>query len=134
MIIECTLQVRTYECDSYGHVNNAAYLNYLEYARYEFLKTIHFDYPAFVKAGYGIFIAHIDIEYKKPSHTDDILTIQTWPLKKGAVSGTLAQKIVRNGQIIVEAGVTWASVDTQGLPAKLPPQWDVIGLVPENLS
>ena len=25
--------VRSYECDSYGHVNNAVYLNYLEFAR-----------------------------------------------------------------------------------------------------
>ena len=26
-------KVRSYECDSYGHVNNAVYLNYLEFAR-----------------------------------------------------------------------------------------------------
>ena len=27
------LTVRPYECDSYGHVNHAVYVNYLEHAR-----------------------------------------------------------------------------------------------------
>ena len=30
------VEVRSYELDSYNHVNNAVYLNYLEYARMEF--------------------------------------------------------------------------------------------------
>ncbi|MDR2149741.1 MAG: acyl-CoA thioesterase [Spirochaetaceae bacterium] len=132
MITECILQVRTYECDSYGHVNNAIYLNYLEYARYEFLKAINFDYPAFIKAGYGIFVAHLEIDYKKQAYPDDLLTIQTRPLKKGAVSGTLAQKILRDKESIVEAFVTWACVNTEGIPSKLPPQWNVPGLMPED--
>ena len=32
------LQVRSYELDFYGHVNNAIYLNYLEYARGNYLE------------------------------------------------------------------------------------------------
>lgn len=31
-------EVRGYELDSYGHVNNAVYINYLEQARWEILK------------------------------------------------------------------------------------------------
>ncbi|HPX14738.1 MAG TPA: thioesterase, partial [Treponemataceae bacterium] len=36
--------VRSYELDAYNHVNNAVYLQYLEYGRMEFLKAVHFDY------------------------------------------------------------------------------------------
>jgi len=130
MDTECTLKVRTYECDSYNHVNNANYLNYLEFARYEFLKDIGFDYLKSVSAGYGIYIARIEIDYKKPAFTDDELVIKSRPVKKGAVSGTLAQEIWRGEDLIIAAKVTWAFVDSKGMPAKIPPEWDLPGLKP----
>jgi len=132
MITECSLTVRTYECDSYDHVNNANYLNYLEFARYEYLKTIGFDYPSIIKEGYGIYIARLEIDYKKPAVTDEHLTIKSWPIKKGAVSGIIAQEIWRGEELIVKAKVTWAFVDSKGQPAKLPPKWDMPGLNPET--
>ena len=128
MISKCSLKVRTYECDSYGHVNNANYLNYLELARYEFLKDVKFDYPAMIEAGYGIYIARVEIDYRKPAFTDDDLEIRSWSIKKGAVSGILAQEIWRGDDLLVEAKVTWAFVDSKGMPAKIPAQWDVPGL------
>jgi acyl-CoA thioester hydrolase len=130
MITECSLKVRTYECDGYNHVNNANYLNYLEYARYEFLKEVGFDYIKSVEAGYGVYIARIEIDYKKPAFTDDTLVIKSRPVKKGAVSGTIAQEIWRGEDLLIEAKVTWAFVDSKGMPTKIPPEWDVPGLRP----
>lgn len=130
MICECTLTVRTYECDSYGHVNNANYLNYLEFARYEYLRAIGFDYPQVVKAGYGVYVARIAINYKKPATVDDVLLIRSRPIKKGAVSGIIAQEIMRGDTLIADAEVTWAFVDSSGMPAKIPSEWNVPGLTP----
>jgi acyl-CoA thioester hydrolase len=132
MICECSLTVRTYECDSYGHVNNANYLNYLEYARYEYLRTIGFDYPGAIRAGYGVYVARIEIDYKKSAVVDDVLLIRSWPVKKGAVSGVIAQEIKRGDDLIVEAKVTWAFVDSRGMPTRLPKEWDLPGLKPET--
>jgi acyl-CoA thioester hydrolase len=130
MMSECSLTVRTYECDAYGHVNNAVYLNYLELARYEFLKDAGFDYPAMIEAGYGIYVARVEIDYKKSAHTGEELLIRSWPVKKGAVSGIIAQEIRRGEDLIAEARVTWAFVDSRGMPVKIPPAWDVPGLRP----
>lgn len=127
---ECTLKVRTYECDSYNHVNNANYLNYLEFARYEFLKVIGFNYEKAIKSGYGTYISRIEINYKKPAFTDDELVIKTKPVKKGAVSGVLSQEIRRGDDLIIEAKVTWVFVDSKGLPAKIPAEYDLPGLKP----
>ena len=128
MISECKLTVRTYECDSYDHVNNANYLNYLEFARYEFLKDVGFDYPAMIKAGYRIYIARIEIDYKKPAVVDDELLIKSRSVKKGAVSGIIAQEIWHGDDLLVTAKVTWAFVDSKGVPSRIPPEWDREGL------
>jgi acyl-CoA thioester hydrolase len=132
MVCQCSLRVRTYECDSNGHVNNANYLNYLEYARYEFLKAVGFDYPAVIRAGYGIYVARVEIDYKKSAVTDDELLIRSWSVKKGAVSGIIAQEITRGTDLVAEAKVTWAFVDSSGLPTKIPGEWDVPGLKPDG--
>jgi acyl-CoA thioester hydrolase len=134
MISKCSLKVRTYECDSYNHVNNANYLNYLEFARYEFLKDIGFDYLGAVKAGYGVFIARIEIDYKRPAIVDDELVIESRPVKKGALSGTLLQEVWRGSELIVKANVTWAFVDSRGAPTRIPAEFDVAGLRPDGPS
>ncbi|MCL2802021.1 MAG: acyl-CoA thioesterase [Treponema sp.] len=130
METQCTIKVRTYECDGYNHVNNANYLNYLEHARYEFLKEIGFDYDKAFKAGYGTYISKIEIEYKKPAFTDDTLVVKSKPVKMGAVSGTISQQIWRGEDLIITAKVTWAFVDSKGMPTKIPPEFDVPGLKP----
>jgi acyl-CoA thioester hydrolase len=111
-------------------VNNANYLNYLEYARYELLRDVGFDYQAMTKAGYGIYIARIEIDYKKPAVADDELVIESRPVKKGAVSGIIAQEIKRGDNLLVEAKVTWAFVDSRGQPTKIPAELDKPGLKP----
>lgn len=128
----CTLRVRTYECDAYGHVNNAVYLNYLEYARHEYLRAVGFNYLEVIQSGYGLYVARIEIDYKKSAYLDDELTIISWPEKKGAVSGVMAQEIYRGQDLICQARVHWAFVDSQGRPTKIPPQWDLPGLKPEK--
>jgi acyl-CoA thioester hydrolase len=132
MATECSLKVRTYECDSYKHVNNANYLHYLEYARCEYLKDIGFDYEKAVQSGYGVYIARIEIDYKKPAFTDDVLVIKSHPVKKGAVSGVIVQQVWRGEDLLIDAKVTWAFVDSRGQPVKIPPEWDVPGLAPEK--
>ena len=131
MIFKCSIKVRTYECDSYGHVNNAIYLHYLEYGRMESLKDMNFDYAGMIKAGFGVYVARIEIDYKKPAFVDDVLEIRSKPIKKGAVSGVFAQEVWRDDDLLVSAKVTWAFVDSNGAPVKIPPQWDVPGLKPE---
>ena len=56
------VDVRSYELDAYNHVNNAVYLNYLEYARMEYLRRIGFDYVFLIDEGYMLYVTHIDIQ------------------------------------------------------------------------
>jgi len=125
--------VRTYECDAYAHVNNAVYLNYLEYARREFLTACGFDYAAFLAAGYYVFVTRIDIRYKASAHLDDRLGIETESVKLGRLSGTLRQRVLQaDGSVCADAEVTWACVTKDGRLHPIPDEFLVPGLSPEG--
>jgi acyl-CoA thioester hydrolase len=127
---ECTLTARSYECDSYGHVNNAIYLNYLEYARLEFLKALGISSAALRREGYGLVVVRILIEYKAQVKSDDVLRIVTAPLSKQKVRVVFSQKVFRGEVAVAEAEVTWACVNRDGRPVRLPPRLDIPELEP----
>lgn len=86
------IQVRSYHCDSYAHVNNARYLEFLEEARWDYLE------PARKK---GIFddqkliflVVNVNIDYKFPAEVDDILDISTGDVEYGRSSLTIQQVV-----------------------------------------
>jgi acyl-CoA thioester hydrolase len=124
--------VRSYECDSYGHVNNAVYLNYLEYARLEYLTAVGFDYQGLVAAGYSLYVTHIDIRYQSSARLGDRLSVEVEPRKLGRVSGTFRQTIRKSdGSPCAQADVTWASVTAGAKLAPIPHRFMVEGLRPE---
>lgn len=128
-----TLTVRGYELDSYNHVNNAVYLQYLEVGRMEFLKAIGFDYQELFKQGYYLYVTHIDIHYKNSARLFDELSIEVEPIKLGKLSGTFSQKIInQNGILCAEAEVSWGCVNTEGRPSRIPEQFMVPGLCPDK--
>ncbi|MDR1932934.1 MAG: acyl-CoA thioesterase [Spirochaetales bacterium] len=132
MIHISKLVVRSYECDSYSHVNNAVYLNYLEYARMAFLKDNGFDYKKFVSLGYAIIVVRIAIDYKLSAVLYDELTIETQPVKRRKASGTFLQRILKDGNLVAEAEVTWAVLNAQGRPSPVPQEFEIPALNPAN--
>ena len=126
------IQVRSYECDSYNHVNNAVYLNYLEHARMDFLNACQFDYKGLVENGYSLYVTHIDIFYKGSAFLNDNLEVESYPTQLKNVSGEFHQTVRKqDGTICAEATVTWACVNHQGRPTKIPQEFLVQGLQPE---
>ena len=50
-IFEYTIDVRDYEIDAEGIVNNANYLHYLEHTRHEFCRQVGFSFAKMREAG-----------------------------------------------------------------------------------
>jgi acyl-CoA thioester hydrolase len=126
----CGLTVRSYECDTYGHVNNANYLHYLELARHAYLRDNGISMEELRAAGYGLLVARVAIDFRRPSTTDDALTVLTRPLRKTRIGGILSQRILRDAETVAEAEVTWVCVDVRGRPARLPVAFDRESLAP----
>lgn len=62
---EVSIRVRWADMDSYQHVNNAVYLNYLEEARDQVMEEL------FAKEGYDFVLAHVDIDFRNEVTQDD---------------------------------------------------------------
>ena len=90
-----TFKVRSYECDSYGHVNNAVYLNYLEFARMSALFEKGFTLEKMKEKGYLVFVKKIEIEYRHPLYQDDEISVKTFTSESRNTSGTFTQQIFR---------------------------------------
>lgn len=60
---ELPMQVRDYEVDSQGIVNNAVYLHYLEHTRHEFCKEVGFTFAQMHAQGVDPVLRHIEVEY-----------------------------------------------------------------------
>ena len=73
---EIEFQVRDYECDMAGIVNNSVYLNYLEHARHEFIKAIGLDFKELLQTGIIAVVAHADLSYKTPLRSGDAFTVK----------------------------------------------------------
>lgn len=119
---ECRLQVRSYECDSYGHVNNANYVHYLEFARGAYMKAVGFDYPRLIAEGFFTVITRIDISYRLSAKADDELVIETWPTERRRIAGTFRQVIRKGDAVVAEADVSWCLTNHEGRPSR-PPEW-----------
>ncbi len=134
-VFEARLTVRSYECDSYGHVNNAVYLNYLEFARMEALFQEGFTLEQMKRDGYLVVIRRIEIDYKYPVTMGDDLVIKTYVEKSGKTSGTFVQQIFKeeDQRLVADARVTWVFTNLAGKPISIPPVVrQAFGMVEEN--
>lgn len=70
-IFETRMEVRDYECDIEGIVNNAQYIHYCEHTRHLFLKACGLSFAEMHKKGVDAVVARMQLQYKSPLRPDD---------------------------------------------------------------
>jgi tol-pal system-associated acyl-CoA thioesterase len=120
MVHRVSTQVRFHECDLYGHVNHAVYLQYLETARVQMLRDNALSLQELQRRGINLVVRRLTIEYLRPAFLDDILEIATETARMRASSGAFRQFVTRGGERIAEATVEWACLGSDGRPTRLP--------------
>ena len=70
-IYETRMEVRDYECDIEGIVNNANYLHYTEHTRHLFLKHCGLSFAEMHEKGVDAVVARMNLQYKTPLRPDD---------------------------------------------------------------
>lgn len=63
-VFQMPMQVRDYEVDAEGIVNNAEYLHYMEHTRHEFCKKAGFSFREMQRDGIDPVVTRIEVDYK----------------------------------------------------------------------
>lgn len=115
---EITLLVRDYECDLQGVVNNAVYMNYLEHARHEFLKSRGIDFAEVTASGIHLVIVKAEMEYKASLTSGDDFSIRTRFEQEGRLKIVFHQELFRchDQMLMLKAKMTATALNERGRP------------------
>jgi acyl-CoA thioester hydrolase len=105
------LEVRDYECDVQGIVNNAVYLQYLEHARHKFLLSKNIDFVELSKQNKDLVIREAHYTYNKALKPNDQFHIDTKVHFEGNAKLIFEQNIYRGEEHILAGRITGACVD-----------------------
>jgi len=129
--LKTQIRVRSYELDSFGHVNNAVFLNYLEYGRGEFMSQRGLSFNDFQRWKAFPYVIKVMIEYKAPAFYNDLLEISGEIIRWSRTSFTLAKKIFNQttNKLAATAEVTLVFVNEKQRPTAIPQEFrDKFGL------
>jgi YbgC/YbaW family acyl-CoA thioester hydrolase len=82
-----------YECDVYGHLNNANYLHVYEEARADALEQMDISVEKFLSMNFQIYVTEISVQYKKGIPMGTKIKIETKLKKSNRVSSVWVQEI-----------------------------------------
>ena len=96
-----------YQCDIYGHVNNAVYLHYLEEARSFALDTIDMSIVKLNNMGIQMFIRHYEIDFIKAIQLYENFIIKTEVIEFDRIKSKWSQKIYNSkNELCLDAKIT----------------------------
>jgi acyl-CoA thioester hydrolase len=119
---ELEFEVRDYECDLQGVVNNANYQHYLEHARHKWLLSIGLDFDALHKQGIDLIVVRVEIDYKFPLRSRDRFVVRSYFQREGRLRIICNQDIYRlpDDRLVAQAKVVTTGIQN-GRPA-VPPE------------
>jgi len=119
--------VRVYyeDTDAGAVVYHSQYLNFMERARTEWLRSIGFEQTFLRESLNVLFVVHsMQIQFKKSARLDDMLSVSSQLTQLRLGSFECHQKISREEELLIEAQVKIACVDAltfkpMGIPTQI---------------
>ncbi len=126
-----SLPTRVYfqDTDAGGVVYHASYVNFMERARTEWLRTFgHSNAGLMKELGVVFVVRSLKLDYLKPALLDDLLTVTARIKEIGRSRVVLLQTVLRGEEVLVEGEVhlVCVAVDTfkpVSVPEMLRKQW-----------
>lgn len=121
-LFKITLDVRDYECDLQGIVNNSVYQNYLEHARHQYLKAKKVDFAKLAAEGIDLVVIKAELEYKQSLRPGDRFTVSVRMEKVGRIRWAFVQEIRRqpDDTLMLKGRISGVGLNEKGRPYVVP--------------
>jgi len=119
-----SLPVRVYfqDTDAGGVVYHASYVNFMERARTEWLRTHGYSNAGLMKEFGVVFVVRsLRLDYLKPALLDDLLNVTAQIKDIGRSRLTLLQSVLRGDEVLTEGEIHLVCVSLEGFkPVSVP--------------
>ena len=112
-----SFRVSSDDIDEQGHVNNVAYLRWVQD-----IAVAHWQHAASNKmqAKYAWVVVRHEIDYKKPAFENEMITATTWVGEWSRVTCERFTEISRGGDMLVKGRTVWCMLNkATGKPGKI---------------
>ncbi len=109
---EYEMEVRDYECDMQGIVNNAIYQNYLEHTRHQFLRSTGSSFKEMHNKGIDPVVSRVEIDYKCSLRSEDKF-VSKLAIKREGIKFVFFQALFRHpdNKLCVSARIETVCID-----------------------
>ena len=112
------------DTDSGGVVYHSNYLNFMERARTEWLRSLGFEQDELITNHQCIFAVHsMQMNFRRPARFNDALIIRTYIANVSGASFEFDQKVFRGDELLCEAMVKVACLDSNRFRPKSIPSF-----------
>ena len=121
----CEMNVEQKHIDSFGHVNNAAYLTLYEEARWRLIADKGFSMTDIVRTQQGPVVLEANVKFMRELKAGDVITITTSILSYEGKIGRMGQKMIKaDGAVASEAEFVFGLFDLKARKLLEPtPEW-----------
>ena len=121
MVHKYEIRVRYSDTDQMQRLHHAAYAEYLEVVRIEFLRSIGMAYKSVEEAGYLLPVSTLEISYRKGALYDDVIVFETTLEMKSDVRIAFHSRLFVDTALIAEACVELACIAADShRPVRMP--------------
>ena len=131
-----TFKVRHYECDAFGHLNNANYARYMEEAAFEASAAVGYDKARYDAMGHLWLAYETAIEYLQPVVYGDTIEVKTWVGDFRRVRSRRFYEFRKAGEetLIARASTDWVYLEATTERPSVVPLELIAAFAPEGLS
>jgi len=122
---ERTFQVRYYECDANGFVNQANYFRYMQEVAFDASATAGYGVDRYQEIGQTWLVRETDVTFLQPLAYGDSVSVKTWVVDFRRVRSRRAYEMrkVGTGEKVAQAMTDWVFLDSKTFrPSTVPPE------------